>query len=196
MPLLLYKEVTLMSNILFVIVGPSGSGKTSVMRSIMTNELRSLTTRSKRQGETEKDYDFTTRDKYSYMLKYGKLLEHTEYDGNFYGLSKEEVDTKLAKAHAFVVVDREGMRQLNDYYDNCINILLYSTKRECMINMLDRGDDIDKVNSRLSTYEEETSNTEIFDYVVRNIRHNKEFTEGIVHEIVRSEKVRNRRGQL
>lgn len=65
-----------------------------------------------------------------------------------------------------------------------------------MINMLDRGDDIDKVNSRLSTYEEETSNTEIFDYVVRNIRHNKEFTEGIVHEIVRSEKVRNRRGQL
>lgn len=184
-----------MSNVLFVIVGPSGAGKTHVMRSIMSSELRSLTTRSPRKGETDRDYAWVTKSTFEGLLRRGELLEYTEYSGNFYGLSKSEVDSKLNEKDSFVIVDREGMRQLNAYYNNCVNILLYADKRDCMINMLDRGDDIEKVESRLSTYEEETTNTDIFDYVVKNIRHNKEYTERAITEIIMSERNKSRRQQ-
>lgn len=181
-----------MSNVLFVVVGPSGSGKTSLFRKIMPNEIRSFTTRAPRKGETEKDYNFISKNRFDKMLKENGLIEYTEYDGNFYGISKNELQSNMNLAHGFVVVDRNGMEQLNAYYDNCINVHIYATKEDCLVNMLDRGDSLEKALKRLETYEQEVEADNMFDYVIKNVRHNFSHTYESLSYIVASEVVRRK----
>ena len=83
-----------------VFVGPSGIGKNTII-----NKLREMypdrfafsvshTTRQPREGEIDGvHYHFVTREKFEEMIKEGKLLEHAEVHGNFYGTSFEAIKT-------------------------------------------------------------------------------------------------------
>src|SRR5437764_9195603 len=107
-----------MANILFCVTGPSGSGKTSIMREIFDNELLRFTTRKKRDGEKEGvDYNFIRYQEYIIMVSRQELIEKTEYDGNYYGLSSKELYSKLNKGNAFFICDNSGFNQVKDKYD-------------------------------------------------------------------------------
>ncbi len=176
-----------MGNKLFLISGHSGSGKSSLMKSLMENELISFTTRPKRKGEVDgKDYHFITEKEYSTMYNNKELAEYTYYDGNRYGLTKEELDNKLSKNHAFVIVDVNGMEQLKKYYDNCTTIMLHTTKEDAMKQMLNRGDSAKDIETRLKTYQRELQNKQFYDYVVLN-RHGKFDTTKRVLECILTE---------
>ncbi|MBE6570603.1 MAG: guanylate kinase, partial [Ruminococcaceae bacterium] len=82
--------------LVFVISGPSGSGKGTVVE-----ELRkicpdvgvsvSATTRAPREGEEHGvNYYYMTREEFEKLLAEGEILEHTEYNGNYYGTLKRE----------------------------------------------------------------------------------------------------------
>lgn len=174
-----------MSNILFCITGPSGSGKTSVMRSVMSNELLSFTTRKKREGESEGiDYSFISYQDYMIMLGRQELIEKTEYDGNYYGVSLHELHSKLSKGNAFFICDNNGFNQIKERYKDVVSIFLYADFADCFQNMIDRGDSLEKIGNRLSTYHNEVNNRGQYDYVVKNKRGSKELTEEIIELIV------------
>ena len=144
---------------LFLISGHSGSGKSSIMKNIMENELISFTTRPKRKGEVEgKDYHFITKEEYNHMLNNNELVEYVQYANNYYGLSKKEIENKLAKDHAFVIVSYEGAKQLKKVYDNCVTIILHTSKEDAVRQMLERGDSLDSINQRMLTYNIEIAN--------------------------------------
>lgn len=158
-----------MNNKLFLAIGASGSGKTTAMRKVMSNELISFTTREKRIGEVEgKDYIYISKKEFQKLFDNNGLIEWTEYENNFYGLTRKEFETKLARGNAFFVCDINGAKQMKEIYDNCVSIFFYSEKQEIEVRMRMRGDKEESIQNRLSTYEEEMLNVIYCDEVVIN----------------------------
>lgn len=175
---------------LFVITAPSGSGKSTIGRKVFgQNELKSFTTRIPRVGEVHGvDYFFITKEEFEEKNENGELAETTEYDGNHYGITMEELQNKLTKSDCFAVVDYNGMDQLREIYPHCITIFIYSTIEDCELNMLDRGDSILSVKKRLETYYHEIINRTKYDYVIPNKRGRLNSTESIIRAIVDAER--------
>lgn len=177
-----------MANILFCITGPSGSGKTSIMKEVMDNEVGSCTTRAMREGEVDgREYDFISRKEFLELIVMDELAEFTEYSGNYYGTTKDELIKKISLGHAYVICDNHGFKQFKDKYHTIVSIFLYADKEDCLNNMLDRGDSDEKARFRLFTYNDEISNKCQYDYVVKNIKGNKRHTIEILSWIVSSE---------
>lgn len=86
---------------LIAIVGPSGSGKTAVidfLASRYPDEFavpRSVTSRPRRTGEGDGEYDFVTDEEFMAMADGSELLEHSRYAGHWYGLRKSDVQAVL-----------------------------------------------------------------------------------------------------
>lgn len=180
------------NNILFIVTGHSGSGKSSLMKKISEevglNELISVTTRDKRKDEVEgRDYYFIDRAKFNKMIENNELIEHTFYGGNYYGVTKQELVSKLMNNHSYVIVDHNGMRQFKHFYHSCSTIFLYTEKEIALTHMAKRGDNIENINLRLSTYEEEMRNKKHFDYVIKNNHLQFNNTKKILQAIVESE---------
>ena len=99
---------------IFILMGPSGSGKTAIGKGSGLPELISHTSRKMREGEIYgKDYYFTTKED---ILKIDKV-EFTEYDNEYYCLSRKEVENKLKRyGSVFVIVDRNGAEQIIEAY--------------------------------------------------------------------------------
>lgn len=95
--------------IAFVIAGPSGAGKSSVIAELLRRDPRlsfsvSATTRPRRPDEVDgRDYHFVSREEFHRLLREGKLLEWTEYQGYLYGTPREEVERKLAGGRDLVL---------------------------------------------------------------------------------------------
>ncbi|WP_152614386.1 guanylate kinase [Bacillus pumilus] len=156
-------------NKLIVVSGPSGSGKTSLMRQIMNNEVVSFTTRKPRKGEIDGvDYKFISLEKFEDLKKQSKLIEQVKYSGNYYGIDQEEFENKMSLGNAFVIVDYHGMQQIKKMYPSCVTLFLYTPYDQAYKQMIKRGDTLDTVEQRLSTYHQEMKNKEHYDYVVRN----------------------------
>lgn len=173
---------------LFAVSGHSGSGKTSVMRQVMDNELLSFTTRDRRVNEVNGiDYNFISLEEYNIMKDNGGLAEWTEYADKFYGLTAEEVYSKLKDREAFAVVDANGMLQLDKFYGNVVKIFIYTDYDVAYRNMKSRGDKEELILKRLETYEEEIKNRHLYDYVIKNIEGNFGNTVEIFQNIILSE---------
>lgn len=158
-------------NKIFLVSAPSGSGKTVILRSVMKNELISFTTRLKRENEVNGiDYIFITELEFEKLLDTNGLIENTNYGDNFYGLTRDELNSKLALGDVFFICDVVGMRQIKKIYPNTVSIFIYSTKEDCEANMRDRGDTEQNIHKRLSTYETEIENLVLYDHVVTNYR--------------------------
>lgn len=178
-----------MPNILFCITGPSGSGKTFLMKSVMKNEVGSCTSREMRKGEINgREYSFFTREDMQWMVDKKELAEYTEYDGNLYGTTNQELKDRLDNNHAYVICDNHGFKQFKECHDRVVSIFLYSDKEDCFDNMrFGRGDSFEKALSRIATYDEEVSNKGQYDYVVKNLRGRSLHTIAILKQIVDSE---------
>ena len=84
--------------IVIVISGPSGSGKGTVveqLRKIYPNAGVSVsaTTRQKRTGEVDGvHYHYKSREEFEKLIESGEVLEHTTYNGNYYGTLRSEAE--------------------------------------------------------------------------------------------------------
>lgn len=177
-----------MRNKLYVISGCSGSGKSSTMKTVMDNELVSFTTRKPREGEVNgKDYIFITEEEFQNLLHNDGLIEHVEYAGNKYGLTKNELETKLSKGSAFWIADFNGMKQMKKLYDNVTTIFFFAEKEDAEKRMRQRGDSEENIQKRLSTYEEEIENLLYYDEVINTSTNTFEEVVEIVKDIIELE---------
>jgi guanylate kinase len=145
-----------------------------------------------REGEVQgEDYLFISSEDFNELLESDSLAEYTEYGGNHYGLTMEELEDKLSLSHAFFICDNNGFNQIREKYDNIVSIFLYADPEDCGDNMQGRGDDLDRINGRLFTYFEEVANKGDYDYVIKNLRGYKNATISVVKSIVNSEILKN-----
>jgi guanylate kinase len=119
-----------MSN-LFLITGPSGVGKTALLESLLLHDPNvgraiTTTTRKPRPGETHRlDYYFVDSFTFDTMLHQGQMIEHTEVHGNMYGLTAQEIDSKLRVGmDVLVILDPIGTQIVRERYSEAVTIFI------------------------------------------------------------------------
>jgi len=126
---------------MIVLSGASASGKTEAAKMLMVKygiqKAITTTTRPMRVHEVDgKDYFFVSVDKFNQLIKEDKFVEHTFYNGNYYGSTKDQIANDRV-----VVIDLEGLKSYSRLNDKRIVTFYLSTCEEIRFKrMLERGD--------------------------------------------------------
>lgn len=164
---------------LIVISGPAGSGKGTVV-SLLREMLPDLglsisaTTRGIREAVGEKDgvhYYFITRDDFEDALSRGEILEHTVYNGNYYGTPKAEVERVLSSGRDMILeIETDGAMQIKHLYPDAVTVMLLPPDFATLEARL-RGRGTEKeedILTRLNKARAEVPLADRYDYVVVN----------------------------
>ena len=149
---------------IYLIVGASGSGKSTIGKILEEQgipQLVSFTTRQKRKGEIDgQDYHFITQEKLE-ALSEKSIAEISEYNGDYYGLTKREVSDKLDEfREVYFVTNEDGAKQIIDMYPEDTVVFWLNVTIETMVErMRARGDEEEDILSRV---EHAIDNKEIF----------------------------------
>lgn len=164
-------------NNLIIFTGPSGVGKGTIVKKLFENLdgvdfSISCTTREKRPGEEEgKNYFYKSREEFETLIKEGKLLEHAEFVGNYYGTPKEFVDQKLKEGRdVFLEIEVQGALQVMEKFSNAISIFLVPPRFEDLESRLrNRGTENEEIlQKRLNKAREEMKSLDRFQHIVIN----------------------------
>lgn len=109
---------------ILTLTGPSCAGK-STMEKMLREQygfvpLISTTTRAPRAGEVDgESYYFIDRAIFQDMAERGQFVENVEFNGNFYGVSAQEIERVAALNKPIVlIVEPQGLDQIHDYAMN------------------------------------------------------------------------------
>jgi len=162
--------VNIMSKTILLLIGASASGKTVIGKYLQTlgiSELISHTTRPIRQGEIpNKTYYYITKEEFVNLDK----LERTYYAGNYYCLSRQEVE-RHNEDLVYCIVDQEGVKQIRTNYDNVVVINIGVSYLQMFIRMLHRKDKLKDIIKRIKyaiANNEIKKDKQIADYYIKN----------------------------
>lgn len=153
-----------------VILGESAAGKSTLERTLCDiygyERVISYTTRPMRDGEQQDvDYHFVGQEWFDALEQEGFFAENTSYRGWSYGIAKEDL-----KDNRVIVVEPNGFHQLKQVPGlNLVSFYLKIPRRDRLIKILQRGDDVDEAIRR------NVSDCELFkdierevDYIIEN----------------------------
>jgi len=164
--------------IVIVISGPSGSGKGTVveqLRKIYPNAGVSVsaTTRQKRTGEVDGvHYHYKSREEFEKLIESGEVLEHTTYNGNYYGTLRSEAEKIVNSGRDLILeIEVDGAGQIKKLLgDKCTAVMLIAPDhKELERRLRGRGTDSEEaILNRLATARKEISLAPMYDYIVVN----------------------------
>ncbi len=164
--------------LLIVLSGPSGVGKGTVRKALFEmpgHNLEysvSMTTRAMRPGEVDgKDYYFVSRDEFEKRIEDGKLLEHAEFVGNYYGTPLDKVEDKLAQGKEVVLeIEVQGALQVREKCPDAVFIFLAPPSKQALYDRLHRRgtESEEKINERVEKANKEFALAYKYDYIVVN----------------------------
>lgn len=160
---------------IYLLMGPSGAGKTTLgeyLKELGIPELVSHTTRPPRKGEINGvHYHFVSVDEFK-KIELAEFNEYPTNSGRFYGISKAEIESKLASHQkVFAVAELNGIKQLKKAYPNEVVVIFITASLEEMERrMRKRGDSEEVIQSRLKQAIEnkEHEHKWIADYIIEN----------------------------
>ncbi len=164
---------------MIVLVGESASGKSSIEKYLVDNcgynKIVSYTTRPPREGEVDGvDYHFISKSQFRRLSEQDFFAEQAVYRDWYYGVAKKDcTDDKVA------VLTPHGLRQVSKIKDiNTISFYINVPRRDRLIKILQRGDDIEE------SYRRNLSDVGMFDgiwdevdYMINNAGYNKSIAE-------------------
>ena len=163
--------------LIFVVSGPSGSGKSTVLHEVFKKRNKlyfsvSATTREPRPGEKDGvDYFFMSKEHFAELCGEGRLLEHAQYAGNFYGTPQGPVEEKLAAGYDVIMdIDVQGARQVKKKISEAVLVFISPPSMEELEARL-RGRSTESeatILQRLQAAASEMSCMDEYDYVVIN----------------------------
>ena len=134
---------------MIILVGESGSGKSTIEKILDEkygyNKTVSYTTRPQREGEKDSvDYNFIHADDFAKKFNDGYFVEVGAYNNWWYGTIEEQYSKNTV-----CVLTPHGLRQikknLKNQDDSDINTFYIKVpRRDRLIKMLQRGDDVDE----------------------------------------------------
>ena len=153
-------------NKVLVVVGPSGVGKDTLMQKVFDKHPGKFkkgvthTSRKMRKGEKEGyNYYYVSQEEFLKLKDSGGLVEHNFYNGNYYGLSKMELEngTKGDKI-LYVIIDINGAKKVHDLKIPAIFVGILPPNEEILEKRLKgRGTETEEViKGRLETAKTET----------------------------------------
>lgn len=136
---------------MIVLAGASASGKTEVAKELAkkygVTKVITTTTRKMRINEINgRDYFFVTKERFEEMLQEGAFVEHTLYNENLYGSTKDQIAPNKC-----VVIDPAGLRAYIALNDPTIVTFFLDTDEETRFKrMLLRGDKKEDAEKRIA----------------------------------------------
>ena len=133
----------------FILVGPSASGKNYLQVRMESQGARpgvSHTTRAAREGEVDGyDYHYISEDEFLKMESNGDFYEKVNYNGNHYGLTKDEF-----KKCDVVILNATGVNSIEEE-DRTDSFVIYIDIPEDvrLLRMNGRGWDAETIKRRL-----------------------------------------------
>ena len=171
---------------LFVIAAPSGAGKTTLTRMALAQNPRlalsiSTTTRAPRPGEENGvHYHFVSVETFHQMQAAGDFLESAEVHGNFYGTSRQGIETLLAADRDVILeIDWQGAQQIREIYPESVGIFILPPSFDVLESRLQgRGTDSPEIIAcRVANAREELRHLDEFPYVIINENLNEALAE-------------------
>lgn len=171
---------------LFVIAAPSGAGKTTLTRMALAQNPRlalsiSTTTRAPRPGEENGvHYHFVSVETFHQMQAAGDFLESAEVHGNFYGTSRQGIETLLAADRDVILeIDWQGAQQIRQIYPESVGIFILPPSFDVLESRLQgRGTDSPEIIARrVANAREELRHLNEFPYVIINENLNEALAE-------------------
>ena len=165
------------SGLLIIISGPAGTGKGTVVKKLLERNANirlsvSATTRSPRPGETHGvEYFFKTRDEFEAMIADGEFIEHTQYNGNYYGTPKQAViDMLTAGTDVILEIEVEGAGNARSVFPEAVTVFLAPPSMKVLRERLvGRGTETpESVRNRMNIAEGELKRAGDYDYIVIN----------------------------
>ena len=135
---------------MIVLSGARASGKTKATKMLTSYngivKAITTTTRPMRVNEVDgRDYFFVTKEKFQEMIEQDLFIEHTLYNGNYYGSTKSQIADNRS-----VVIDLEGLKSYSSLNDKRIVTFYLSTSEDVRYKrMLERGDSEENAKSRI-----------------------------------------------
>ncbi|MDO5613969.1 MAG: guanylate kinase [Paracoccus sp. (in: a-proteobacteria)] len=190
------------TGLLIILSSPSGAGKSTLARRLMDwdSSLRfsvSATTRPPRAGEVDgQHYHFTTVQDFRDMVQQGRMLEHAEVFGNYYGSPRDPVqDAMQAGRDTLFDVDWQGGQQIraSALGSHVVSIfILPPSLPELERRLRSRAQDSDQVIAgRMAQSRDEISHWAEYDYVLVN--DDLDATEAQLRAILTAERLRRSR---
>jgi len=162
---------------LFIISAPSGAGKTSLVAALL-DRLDNLqvsishTTRQARPGEQDGvNYHFVTCEQFELMTANQQFVEHAKVHSNFYGTSKDWLESSLNKGVDVILeIDWQGAEQVRSKFPRSKSIFILPPSQQALFERLKgRGQDEDAIiKQRVAAAKEEMSHYNDADYLVIN----------------------------
>tara|TARA_B100001059_G_scaffold235242_1_gene280241 strand:- start:1275 stop:1922 length:648 start_codon:yes stop_codon:yes gene_type:complete len=165
--------------LLIILSSPSGAGKSTLATRLRQWDRDiefsiSATTRTPRDGEENgKEYYFHDRKTFETLVSEGKMLEHAEVFGNFYGSPEQPVrDAILSGRDVLFDVDWQGGQQIKNSVlgQHCVSIfILPPSISELEKRLITRALDAPEViEARMKKSKDEISHWPEYDYVLVN----------------------------
>lgn len=175
---------------MIILIGESGSGKTSILNELIKRGYKKATnhtTRPIREDEVENpEYVFVSKEEFNRMWDEGKLLQRTEFDGEYYGISTESLQDDVVCIQIVSSIQDVKNRAKEQGFDiNKIKCFYISVPAEERTKrMLSRGDSIESIQRRMEIDSEKFKGVkDVVDFVVENVK-----LEDVVNEIIRLDK--------
>ena len=165
------------AGILLILSAPSGAGKSTLAR--MLREHRSdvevsvsHTTRPPRGQEVDGvHYHFVTRDDFESRIEAGKFAEYARVYENYYGTSREAVESILSRGNSVVLdIDIQGGEQLMRAFPEAVGVFVIPPSfKELESRLVARStDSAESRAKRLASARDEILSSGEYDYVVVN----------------------------
>lgn len=160
---------------MIVLVGESASGKSTIEKELVKKyglkKIISYTTRKPRNNEIDGiDYHFVTEENFFELQKNEFFAETATYNGWHYGTAKEDcTNDKVA------VLTPHGLRQIRKIKDiNIISFYIYVPRRDRLIKILQRGDNIEEAYRRnLSDVGQFDGIEDEVDFIIENLNYSR-----------------------
>ena len=178
---------------MIILTGASASGKTVTALDLQKRhglvKAITTTTREKRVGETDGvEYFFVSKEEFQKRLNDKKFVEHSLYNGNYYGCGIDQVsDNKI------VVLDPNGLHSfLKLKNKNIVSFLLIADEKTRKDRMVLRGDKMENVEQRIKNDVNDFSLDNIgkVDFVINTENQSIEETSDLIYKLYK-EKLAN-----
>lgn len=162
---------------LVVLSGPSGCGKDTVLNCLCEMDGRfcpsvSATTRLPREGETEGvHYYFLSREEFERRIAAGEFVEYVEYNGNYYGTLRSEIDNAVAAGRIIVlVIEVCGAANIISQFPDAESVFLMPPSVSVLEERLrKRGTENEEtIRRRMKIAKEEMEKSRLYKHVVVN----------------------------
>lgn len=171
---------------MIVLTGASASGKTVTALDLQKrhNLVKAITTttREKRVGETDGvEYFFVNKEEFLKRLNENKFVEHSIYNGNYYGCGIDQVsDNKI------VVLDPNGLHSfLKLKNKDIVSFLLIANEKTRKDRMCSRGDKKENIEQRIKNDVEDFSLEKIgkVDFVINTENYSIEEVSDLIYKL-------------